>query len=59
LPLGEISRATQEIVTPLVHRAALVLSFNDAWLILGAIFILALLVVPFMRRAKKTTAHHV
>lgn len=59
VPLGEISRATQEIVTPLVHRAALVLSFNDAWLILGAIFILALLVVPFMRRAKKTTAHHV
>jgi len=48
--LGPIDQATKEMVRPLIDRAALVLSFNDAWLMLGTIFVLALMVVPLMRR---------
>jgi len=48
--LGPIDQATKEMVRPLINRAALVLSFNDAWLMLGTIFVLALMVVPLMRR---------
>jgi DHA2 family multidrug resistance protein len=47
---GPIDQATKDMVVPLVDRAALVLSFNEAWLMLGALFILALIVVPLMRR---------
>jgi DHA2 family multidrug resistance protein len=47
---GPIDQATKDMVAPLVDRAALVLSFNEAWLMLGALFVLALMVVPLMRR---------
>jgi DHA2 family multidrug resistance protein len=53
VPLPHISQAMQDIVAPLVHRAALVLSFNDAWLLLGAAFALAFFAVPFLRQGKK------
>ncbi|HZW87298.1 MAG TPA: hypothetical protein VFF41_07570, partial [Gallionella sp.] len=49
VPLGPIDGATQFIVAPLVDRAALVLSFNEAWLALGAVFVLASVAVPLMR----------
>ncbi len=49
--LGPIDQATKEMVRPLIDRAALVLSFNEAWLMLGTIFVLALTVVPLMRQA--------
>jgi DHA2 family multidrug resistance protein len=48
--LGPIDQATKEMVRPLIDRAALVLSFNDAWLMLGTIFVLALMAVPLMRQ---------
>jgi len=47
---GPIDQATKELVRPLVNRAALVQSFNEAWLMLGTIFVLALIGVPVMRR---------
>ena len=34
---------------PLIKKAALVQSFNEAWLVIGVLFALSLLVVPFMR----------
>lgn len=42
VPLGPIDAMTKAFVAPLVERAALVLSFNDAWLVLGAAFIASL-----------------
>lgn len=48
-PMDEFSRLSME---PLVTRAALVRSFNEAWLLIGAMFVLVLLVIPFMRKAK-------
>jgi DHA2 family multidrug resistance protein len=48
--LGPIDQATKEMVRPLVNRAALVLSCKEAWLMLGTIFVVAVMAVPLMRR---------
>ena len=37
------------IAEPLIKKAALAQSFNEAWLVIGALFTLSLIVVPFMR----------
>ncbi|HEY6578308.1 MAG TPA: DHA2 family efflux MFS transporter permease subunit [Rhizomicrobium sp.] len=49
-PLGPVDPVTKAIVTPLVERAALTQSFNEAWLMLGGAFVVALLTLPFLRR---------
>jgi len=49
VPLGDIDEATKETVRPLVERAAAVASFNDAYLALGALFLLSLLLLPLLR----------
>lgn len=49
LPLGPIDAATREQVAPLVKRAALALSFNEAWLLLALFFALTLLALPLLR----------
>jgi DHA2 family multidrug resistance protein len=53
VPLPPIDDATRQMIAPLVERAAFVLSFNDAWLLLGAIFALPLLALPFMRQIQR------
>ena len=50
-PLGPIDEITRQIVEPLVRRAALTQAFNDAWLLIAALFLLSLLAVPLIRRA--------
>jgi DHA2 family multidrug resistance protein len=52
IPLGEIDPLTRDLIEPLVRRAALVQSFNEAWLALGLLFALCLLLIPFLRRVK-------
>ncbi len=49
LPLGPIDAATKEIVQPLVERAAAAASFNEAFLALGAFFLVSLAVLPWLR----------
>jgi len=49
LPIGEIDEATKETVRPLVERAAAVASFNDAYFLLGALFLLSLVLLPLLR----------
>ena len=44
------------MIEPLVQRAALTQSCNEAWLILGALFLLALLLVPAMTKPKAASA---
>lgn len=51
--LGPVDVATQETVRPLVERAALTLSFNEAWLAVGAAFVLAILMVPFVPKRRR------
>ena len=55
IPLGKIDQATHDIVAPLVQRAATVLSFNDAWLVVGLFFMFSLLVLPLMRKSGYST----
>jgi DHA2 family multidrug resistance protein len=51
VPLGPIDDLTKAIVAPLVQRAALTESFNEAWRIIAVLFAISLLALPMMRRA--------
>ena len=51
VPLGPIDELTKAIVAPLVQRAALTESFNEAWRVIAALFAISLLALPLMRRA--------
>jgi DHA2 family multidrug resistance protein len=48
--MGPVDDMMRAIAEPLVRKAALVQSFNEAWLVIGALFTLSLLVLPWMRR---------
>ena len=41
--LGPVDQEAKDLFAPLVKKAALVMSFNEAWLILGGIFAFAAL----------------
>jgi DHA2 family multidrug resistance protein len=45
VPIGEVDEATRAMVAPLVERAGLVAAFNDAWLLLGGLVLLSMLVL--------------
>ena len=49
VPLGPIDEATKETVRPLVERAAAVASFNDAYFLIGGLFLLSLALLPLLR----------
>lgn len=56
-PMAPVDDATKEYVRPLVERAGLVTSINEAWALLGAITLLSLVVlgvVLFRTRQKKS-----
>ena len=55
LPLGPIDAATKEFVQPLVERAAATLGFNEAFLALGAFFLLSLVALPWLRHREATS----
>jgi MFS transporter, DHA2 family, multidrug resistance protein len=44
-PIGEVDEATRTLVAPLVERAGLVAAFNDAWVLLGGLVALSMLVL--------------
>ena len=46
--MGAVDATMRAFAEPLVKKAALAQSFNDAWLVIGVLFALSLLVVPFM-----------
>lgn len=47
--VAKADATTQELVQPLVERAAAVASFNDAWLMIGLFVALSLLALPLMK----------
>jgi DHA2 family multidrug resistance protein len=53
VPVGEVDAATRALVAPLVERAGLVAAFNDAWLVIGGLVIVAMLVL-FWRAPSRT-----
>jgi MFS transporter, DHA2 family, multidrug resistance protein len=50
VPFAHIDKATQELVAPLVRRAAFAASIDDAWIFIGGLVLLSLLLLPLMRR---------
>jgi MFS transporter, DHA2 family, multidrug resistance protein len=47
---GDTSRAAVKLLANLVQREALVLTYNDALMLIGAVFVAALFMMPFVRR---------
>ena len=45
VPIGEVDEATRSLVAPLVERAGLVAAFDDAWLLIGGMVVLSMLVL--------------
>jgi DHA2 family multidrug resistance protein len=52
--MGPVDETMRAFAEPLVKKAALVQSFNEAWLLIGALFALSLLLVPWMRRVPRS-----
>ncbi len=48
--LGPVSEAVKQMVAPLVNRAALTASFNEAWLLLGVLFLISLPAIALLSR---------
>jgi len=53
MPLGPVDEATRNLIQPLVERAAAVASFNDAWLLLGLLFLSSLALLPWLRESRQ------
>jgi MFS transporter, DHA2 family, multidrug resistance protein len=51
---GDAARAVVKLLTNLVQREALVLTYNDAIMLLGSLFVIALFVMPLVRRPRVT-----
>lgn len=51
MPPGPPDAPTQALLAPLLEKAALTAAINDAWLMIAALTLAALLCVPFARRA--------
>jgi DHA2 family multidrug resistance protein len=49
VPMGPVDPAMRAYVEPFIQRTALTESFNEAWIVLGALFLLSLIAVAFMR----------
>jgi DHA2 family multidrug resistance protein len=49
-PMGPVDPIMKEMIEPLIRKAALVISFNEAWLVVGGLFALSLLAIPFIDR---------
>jgi DHA2 family multidrug resistance protein len=52
--MGPVTDEMRAMVEPLVRKAALVQSFNEAWILIGVLFALSLLMIPFMRNVRRS-----
>ncbi len=53
VPIGEVDAATRAVVAPLVERAGLVAALNDAWLLIGGLVALSMLIL-FLRGSSRS-----
>jgi DHA2 family multidrug resistance protein len=54
---GDARHAAIKMLANLVQREALVLTYNDALMLIGCVFVAALFVMPFVRRPRSTPVH--
>jgi len=52
--MGPVDETMRAMAEPLIAKAALVQSFNEAWIAIGVLFALSLLVLPFMHRIRRS-----
>jgi DHA2 family multidrug resistance protein len=52
-PVGPPTAAVQEMLRPMVERAALTQAINEAWAMVAVLTVAALICVPFARRARR------
>jgi DHA2 family multidrug resistance protein len=56
--MGPISDIMKQMIAPIVNRAALTISFNEAWLLLSSLFLFSLLAIALLpRRAFSAAAY--
>jgi DHA2 family multidrug resistance protein len=56
--MGPVSDVMKQMIAPIVNRAALTASFNEAWLLLGALFLISLVAIALLsRRAFSAAAY--
>jgi len=51
---GDTSRTAVKLLANLVQREALVLTYNDAIMLIGGLFVAALFMMPLVRRPRAT-----
>jgi DHA2 family multidrug resistance protein len=56
VPIREVDEATRALVAPLVERAGLVAAFNDAWLLIGGLMALSMVVLLALVRSQPTVS---
>jgi DHA2 family multidrug resistance protein len=54
---GDASQAALKLLANLVEREALVLTYNDVLLLIGGVFVFALMLMPLVRRPQSLMAH--
>ena len=53
-PIGPTSAADREFVRPLIDHAAATIAFNEAWVLLGLVMAISLLLIPWLRPRRMT-----
>jgi DHA2 family multidrug resistance protein len=48
--MGPVDDLTKAMIAPLIQRAALTLAFNEAWIVIAALFGLSLLLLPLLKQ---------
>jgi DHA2 family multidrug resistance protein len=53
--MGPVDQLTRALIAPMIRHAALTQSMNEAWFVLAALFGLSLLLLPYMKRARRSS----
>jgi DHA2 family multidrug resistance protein len=53
-PIGPLDGAARAMIQPLIEKAALVQAINEAWIMIAALTVAALLCVPFAKGSPET-----
>ena len=51
-PMGAVDELTRNLIAPMIKRAALTQSFNEAWFVMAALFAASLLMLPAIGRVR-------
>lgn len=52
VPIGPVDEATRQMVEPMVRRAAMTMSFSEAWAVLAIIMVATVVLLPLIRKQR-------